>query len=381
MPLHCGPISPSSASLSPPCDGPSEADEDRDTEDGAGEAGRSVGGVSELPLSVLDLVPIAAGATATDAIGHSIELARHVERLGYSRVWFAEHHNMSSLACSVPELLIARIATETSTMRVGAGGIMLPNHAPLRVAEEFRTLEAMFPGRIDLGLGRAPGTDGTTAWALRRNREAVVNDEFVTLAAQLFAFLDAGGAYPDDHPFASVMAAPRVPSPPQIWMLGSSGYGGAFAAVNGMPTAFAHHINPAPAVASLRSYRREFQPSERADAPYSAIAVNAFASDDPSDADDYVALQTLLWWRLRRNELRPMTIAEAREFALRPDYDQIRDGLGRELFVGSGAEVFNAVEKLAAEAEADEVMILTNHPDHDKRMASYELIAGAAAPR
>ena len=170
---------------------------------------------------------------------------------------------MSSLACSVPELLIARIAAETSTMRVGAGGIMLPNHAPLRVAEEFRTLEAMFPGRIDLGLGRAPGTDGTTAWALRRSREAVVNDEFVTLAAQLFAFLDAGGAYPEDHPFASVMAAPRVPSPPQIWMLGSSGYGGAFAAVNGLPTAFAHHINPAPAVASLRSYRREFQPSER----------------------------------------------------------------------------------------------------------------------
>ena len=225
-------------------------------------------------------------------------------------------------------------------MRVGAGGIMLPNHSPLRVAEEFRTLEAMFPGRIDLGLGRAPGTDGTTAWALRRSREAVVNDEFVTLAAQLFAFLEAGAAYPDDHPFASVIAAPRVPSPApdldaRIERLRRSVRCRQRTADGVRPS----HQPGAGGRRHCAAYRREFQPSERADAPYSVIAVNAFASDDPTDVDDYVALQTLLWWRLRRNELRPMTIEEAREFARRPDYEQIRDGLGRELFVGTGAEV------------------------------------------
>jgi alkanesulfonate monooxygenase SsuD/methylene tetrahydromethanopterin reductase-like flavin-dependent oxidoreductase (luciferase family) len=166
-----------------------------------------------------------------------------------------------------------------------------------------------------------------------------------------------------------------VPAPPQIWMLGSSGYGGAFAATNGLPAAFAHHINPAPAIDTLRRYRREFQSSPRAATPYAVIAVNAFASDDPVDVDDYVALQTMLWWRLRRNELRPLGIEEAREFATRPDFEQIRQSLGREWIVGSGVEVVTGIRKLAAEAEADEVMIVANHPDHVLRMASYELIA------
>jgi len=302
-------------------------------------------------------------------------LAKAVERLGYRRLWFSEHHNTRGLACTAPELIIARVGSETTTLRVGAGGIMLPNHSPLKVAETFHTLEAMFPDRIDLGLGRAPGTDGITALALRRSRQAVMADDFATLAGELFAFLQLGLTFPDDHAFAPIVVAPAVPHPPQVWMLGSSDYGGRFAAVNGLRTAFAHQINPEPAIEVLRAYRRDFQPSEALAEPYSLISVNAFASERSSEVADFEAYWTLTMAKLRGNEKTPTTLADAREFARSVEYETTRSMMGDRLVAGAPDEVARDLSRLAADGEVDELMIVTPAPQHAARIRSYELIA------
>jgi luciferase family oxidoreductase group 1 len=329
------------------------------------------------PISVLDYVSINEGDTAHDAIVHSIELAQHVERLGYRRLWFSEHHNTRGLACTAPELIIARVGAETTMLRVGAGGIMLPNHAPLKVAETFHTLEAMYPDRIDLGLGRAPGTDGITALALRRSRQAVLADDFPQQAGELFAFLELGLRFPDDHQFGSIVVAPTVPHPPEVWMLGSSDYGGRFAAVNGLRTAFAHQINPEPAIEVLRDYRRDFRPSEHLAEPYSMISVNAFASERPAEVEDFVAYWTLTMTKLRRNEKTRTTLTEAREFARSADFEVIRSRTGARLVAGSPDEVARELSRLAVDGEVDELMVVTPAPEHAARLRSFELIAAA----
>jgi luciferase family oxidoreductase group 1 len=326
-------------------------------------------------LSVLDYVSIGEGSTAHDAIERSVELAQRVEDLGYRRIWFSEHHNTRGLACTAPELIIARVGAATSRVRVGAGGIMLPNHAPLKVAETFNTLEAMFPGRVDLGLGRAPGTDGITALALRRSRDAVLSDDFPNQAGELFAFLRLGMAFPEDHAFAAIVAAPVVPRTAEVWMLGSSDYGGRFAAVNGLRAAFAHQINPEPAIDVLRAYRRDFQPSEQLAEPYSLISVNAFASEDPAQVRDFVAFWTLTMIRLRRNDKTTTTLAEAREFAESADYDHTRALMGDRLVAGPPDEVAGELTRLATAAEVDELMVVSPAPDHAARLRSYELLA------
>jgi len=199
-----------------------------------------------VPLSVLDVCPVRAGESASQALAETVALARTVEALGFRRYWLAEHHNTAGIASSAPEVLITYVAGATSTIRVGSGGIMLPNHSPLKVAETFRTLGALFPGRIDLGIGRAPGTDLTTALALRRSREAVTTDQFPQLLGELLAFFEDD--FPDNHPFHSVQAAPAgVPTPP-MFLLGSSDYSANVAAQLGLGFAFARHINPGPAV-------------------------------------------------------------------------------------------------------------------------------------
>src|SRR5215468_8423641 len=213
-----------------------------------------------LPLAVLDFVGIEYGETASASVAGAVGIAQTVEAAGYRRYWVSEHHNMRSLACSAPELLTAHVGALTARIRVGAAGIMLPNHAPMKVAETFRTLLAMYPGRVDLALGRAPGTDPLTAHVLRRGMVADPAAEFPAQVGELLAFLGAG--FPDKHPYAPLVAAPIVPERPELFMLGSSGYGPRFAAVNGFSAVFAHHMSPDLAVEALVDYRRQFEPRE-----------------------------------------------------------------------------------------------------------------------
>ncbi|HEX7667681.1 MAG TPA: LLM class flavin-dependent oxidoreductase, partial [Polyangiaceae bacterium] len=235
-----------------------------------------------MKLSILDLSPIPAGKSAQDALKNSIDLAQHAEALGLARHWVAEHHNAASLASSAPEILIAQIAQATTTLRVGSGGIMLPNHSPLKVAELFRVLSALYPERIDLGLGRAAGTDPRTAFALRRAAPHSSSDDFPEQMTELMDYLD-DGAEPRG-PFArTIRAIPTgVPTPP-VWILGSSDYGGAFAANAGFGFAFAHHINPHDSVVTLKKYRAEFKPSKYWSKPYSILTLAAACAANERD--------------------------------------------------------------------------------------------------
>src|SRR5215475_3938472 len=226
---------------------------------------------ASLPLAVLDFVGIEYGESAASALAGAVSVAQALEAAGYRRYWVSEHHNMKTLACSAPELLIAHVGAFTSRIRVGAAGIMLPNHAALKVAETFRTLLAMYPGRIDLALGRAPGTDPLTAHVLRRGMVADPAAEFPAQVGELLAFL--GDGFPDGHPYAPLIAAPLVPDRPELFVLGSSPYGPRFAAVNGMAAVFAHHMSPDLAFDVLRAYRRSFTPRIEGGTPYSAMSV------------------------------------------------------------------------------------------------------------
>jgi len=330
---------------------------------------------TDVPVSVLDFVGIPYGGTATEAIDASVALARDVERLGYRRIWFSEHHNSPTLACTAPELLIARVGAATSTLRVGAGGIMLPNHAPLKVAETFRTLEAMFPGRVDLGLGRAPGTDGLTALALRGTEEKVMGNDFPQLTGELLAFLTDG--FPADHPFRGVQATPLVPGVPELWILGSSDYGSRFAAVNGLAASFAHQINPELAGAVLRAYRRDFRPSEFLAEPRSSVSTIAFASEDAQEIAEFAAYWTLNMAKLRSGRPGPISPEELREFAASSSYPAAREQMAGRLNVGTPDEVAERLRALVDETEADELIIATPAPDFAQRTRSYELLAKA----
>src|SRR6202046_3699036 len=216
-----------------------------------------------LPLAVLDFVGIEYGEAASDALVGAVGIAQAIEAAGYRRYWVSEHHNMHSLACSAPELLTAYVGAQTSRIRVGAAGIMLPNHAALKVAETFRTLLAMYPGRVDLALGRAPGTDPLTAHVLRRGLRSDPGAQFPAQVGELLAFL--GDGFPGGHPSAPLIAAPLVPERPELFVLGSSAYGPRFAAVNGMSAVFAHHMSPDLAFEALREYPRDFSPRDECD--------------------------------------------------------------------------------------------------------------------
>ncbi|MFC4561299.1 MsnO8 family LLM class oxidoreductase [Nocardiopsis mangrovi] len=326
-----------------------------------------------VQLSVLDHVLMPPGVGAHEALNEAVESAVLAESLGYERIWFSEHHNAAGLACTAPELIIARAAAATGAIRVGAGGIMLPNHAPLKVAELFNTLEAMYPGRIDLGLGRAPGTDGRTATALRGSREAVVDVDFAAMAADLFGFLD--GDLPDDHPFARVRADPAVPAPPRVWMLGSSEHGSAYAAAHGLPFCFAHQIDPDYAVPLLRRYRDAFRPSARAAAPYSSVSVIAFAAEDPEPAEDFTAFWSLHTARARSGERVATSLGQAREFRSGPGYAATARAAADRIVAGTPEQVGRRLRALAEQAHADEVLVATPMPDGAARRRSFELLA------
>ena len=236
---------------------------------------------ADIPLSILELSPVAAGMTSSQALRNTLDLAHHAERLGFHRFWLAEHHNTPGIASAVPEILIGQIANVTKTLRVGSGGVMLPNHSALHVAETFKTLEALYPGRIDLGIGRAPGTDGLTALALRRSREALNADDFDEQLGELFAF--GQGDFPGNHPFSRVQAVPTdVPLPP-VYLLGSSDYSARLAGQLGLGFAFAYHFSPHALLPALAAYRNNFTPSAL-QKPHAIVTVSVFCAPTDKEA-------------------------------------------------------------------------------------------------
>ena len=330
---------------------------------------------SSVPLSVLDLSPIGSGKPASAALTETVELAGRVEAMGYQRFWLAEHHNIASVASSAPTVMIASVAAATRTIRVGSGGIMLPNHAPLQVAEQFRVLEALHPGRIDLGLGRAPGTDQLTAIALRRSRQALTADDFPEQFAELLAYVDG---FPADHPFASIAAIPTDVGLPPLWILGSSLYGGQAAGAFGTGFAFAGHFGTADPAEAVRGYRDRFTPSVRLSEPRVILGVAAIASDSTERAEQLALAGELSMVRLRQNRPGPLPTPE--EAAAHPWTEQERHmAQDRRRFssIGTAEQVRDDLERRLKEADADELIITTQIHDPDERARSYELIMDA----
>jgi luciferase family oxidoreductase group 1 len=329
---------------------------------------------ASLPLGVLDFVGIEYGESASSALAGAVSVAQALEAAGYRRYWVSEHHNMHSLACSAPELLIAHVGAFTSRIRVGAAGIMLPNHSSLKVAEMFRTLLAMYPGRVDLALGRAPGTDPVTAHALRRGMVADAAAEFPAQVGELLAFL--GDGFPAGHPYRSLVAAPVVGERPELFMLGSSPYGPRFAAINGMSAVFAHHMSPDLAIEALRDYRRHFEPRTPGAQPYSAMSVLAFASTDDRSVTDFEAAWTLTRRNIQRGVREPLAPEAVREFADSDDFTTSRQRDGR-MVTGEPKAVAERLLELKAAAGADEIVVVTPSLDRDRRKASFTAIADA----
>ncbi|HEX5566924.1 MAG TPA: LLM class flavin-dependent oxidoreductase [Streptomyces sp.] len=345
-------------------------------------------GTAPVPLSVLDLATVGSGRTTSDALRTSIEIARLAERRGYHRFWVAEHHSMPGVASSSPAVILARLTAHTTTIRLGSGGVMLPNHAPLAVAEQFGTLEALAPGRIDLGLGRAPGTDGATAAALRRtDRPHEMADEFPRQLAELVGFLDDD--FPDGHPYTRIHAVPgpvqgRVPGGvqsahrPPVWLLGSSGFSAQLAGSLGLPFAFAHHFSAANTVPALELYRASFRPSGVLDEPYALIGVSALAADEEEQAHREVMTGALAMLRLRtgRPGLVP-TPEEAEEWERGmggAERDFVRGWLSNVVY-GTAERVRDGLDALAKRTGADELMITSQTHGPGARVRSYELIA------
>jgi len=324
---------------------------------------------SDVRLSVLDLAPVTADSTPAAALANSIELAKHVERLGYHRHWVAEHHNMAGIASSSPAVLIAHLATATSTLRVGAGGVMLPNHASLTVAEQFGMLEALHPGRIDLGLGRAPGTDPVTAAALRRS-PMTNKDEFPEQLSDLLAYFEGS------HP--KINAVPARGYRPALWMLGSSDYSAQVAGMIGMPFSFAHHFSSTNTAEALTAYRESFQPSAWLEQPYAMIAVAVICTPDSEEARFLAGPSALSMLRLRQG--RPVQMSSPQVVAAHdftgPELDFIEQWQ-RPLVLGEPTAVREQLEELVERYQVDELMITTMVYDHADRLRSYELVANA----
>jgi luciferase family oxidoreductase group 1 len=328
-----------------------------------------------VPLSVLDLSPIPSGRPASSALHDTIELAKATEAYGYRRFWLAEHHNIASVASSAPMVMIATVAAHTTTIRVGSGGIMLPNHAPLAVAESFRVLEGLHPGRIDLGIGRAPGTDQLTAYALRRGR--IEGDDFPPQFSELLAYVDG---FPDDHPFKPLVAIPDdVPLPP-LWILGSSLYGGHAAAAFGTGFAFAGHFGSADPAEAVAGYRERFSPSARLTGPRAILGVAAIAAETEQRAEAMAKANDLSMVRLMQN--RPGPVPTPEEAAAHHWTEQeLALAAQRRKFisVGTPEQVRDDLERRRTYADADELIITTQVHDPAERRLSYELIAKAYA--
>ena len=329
-----------------------------------------------LPLSVLDLSFVNAGATPVDALQDSLALARHVDGLGYHRYWLAEHHALPSVASPAPEIMIGRIAAETTRLRVGSGGIMLPNHPPLMVVERFKLLEALFPGRIDLGLGRAPGTDGITAQALRRREAPRAGDDFLERLQELMLW--ETGEFPEGHPFRKVAVMPAGVRLPPVFLLGSSDYSAALSAQIGTGFAFAQHFASHDAGEALRSYRRLFRPSRWGERPHAILALAAICAETDAEAERLAISARLSTLRRELGSYGPIPSLEEAKRHTYSESERMRVERGRaRLHVGSPGTLRTKLLALAEETQADEVMIVSAIHDQAARRRSYTLIAEA----
>jgi luciferase family oxidoreductase group 1 len=347
-------------------------------------------------LSALDQSPVSEGSTGADALRNSIDLAQHVETLGFERYWIAEHHGTPMLASAAPEILIAAVAAATSRIRVGSGGVMLPHYSPLKVAEVFSMLAALHPGRIDLGIGRAPGTDPHTMFALQRDRRQAAPDDFPEQLAELLALLEDD--LPRDHPFARLAALPGGPERPEVWLLGSSPQSAIWAAELGLPYSFADFINPKGAELA-KLYRDRFQPSVRSERPrapkapqsniqlrapgscpssgsrpWVAAAVSVICAETDEEAQRIAASARMAIALLHAGQLIPVPPVE-KALAFFAEHDV--PPTGRRAVVGTPAAVRSGLEQVAAEYGADELMLVTITYDHAARRRSYELVASA----
>jgi luciferase family oxidoreductase group 1 len=321
--------------------------------------------IMNVPFGVLDLAPVVSESTSAAALRNTLDLARHTERLGYGRYWLAEHHNMPGIASSATAVLIGAVAAATTRIRVGSGGVMLPNHAPMVVAEQFGTLEALHPGRIDLGLGRAPGTDPATAQALRRSAAPLSADDFPDQLAELRGYFDEHSA-----------VTPAAGNRPPMWLLGSSGYSARLAGLLGLPFAFAHHFSAEHTLPALRLYRESFRPSTELERPYAMVAVSVTAAESDERARELAAPQALSFLRLRQG--RPGPLPTPQEAAAHPytalERELIETRIATQV-VGGPESVRAQTDALLAATEANEIMVTTMVYDHADRLRSYEILA------
>jgi luciferase family oxidoreductase group 1 len=320
--------------------------------------------VTQIPLSVLDLAPVATGSSVGTALRHTTTLAQRAEELGYRRFWVAEHHNMPGIAS----------AAHTSTIRIGSGGVMLPNHAPLVVAEQFGTLEALHPGRVDLGIGRAPGTDQLTALALRRTAEGLNAEDFPRELGALIGYFQGDARL-------RITATPGKDDMPAIWLLGSSGYSAQLAGLLGLPFAFAHHFSGQNTVAALALYRENFRPSAHLDRPYTMIGVNAICADTDEQAQWLSGPSRLAMIRLRQGRPGQLpTPQEAAAYPYTPAEREVADQRFVDQALGSPETVRRQLQDLLARTRVDELMLTTMVFDIADRIRSFELIAEKVAP-
>ncbi len=335
-----------------------------------------------MQLSVLDQSPIRKDGSAADAVAETIALAKACDRLGYHRYWLAEHHNSNSFAGSCPEILIGRVAQETQRIRVGSGGVMLTHYSPLKIAEQFRMLDVLNPGRIDLGLGRAPGTDQMTMRALQAGPQAWPIDAFPSQVQLLRQFLDDSSgraALPDDHPYRGIHAMPRAQTPgPELWMLGSGIHGAVYAAELGLPFSHAYFISSDGSEDAVAEYRARFKPSAVLRAPRVSLGVAALVGETQAEAARLAASRNL--WVVRLLSGRPIPFPspeEALAQPLTPQEEKLLATVAKRSIVGTGAQVRERLTALAEAHGADELVVVTITYDYASRLRSYELLADA----
>ncbi len=334
-----------------------------------------------VKLSIIDQSPVPAGFTTADALRNTIELAQLADRLGYERYWIAEHHATGAFASPAPEIMIARVAAETSHIRVGSGGVMLPHYSPMKVAETFRVLHALYPNRIDLGIGRAPGGSPLDSFALRRDRTAAPQppaDDFPRQLVELIAFLHAG--FRPDHPFSRIELSPAMPGSPDVWLLGSSLWSAAAAAQLGLPYAFAHFIDPTHTRTGIEHYRSHFIASNELSAPIAILGIGAICADTDAEAQRMASSVRAFVRHARTGVRGPIPTPEdaLAELGPAPDDVALREtGEWPRAIIGTPTHVRDTLIDIASILHVDEIMIVTVVHDHQARMRSHELLADA----
>jgi luciferase family oxidoreductase group 1 len=326
-----------------------------------------------LRLSVLDQSPVPAGSTPSQALENSIDLARHVDRLGYTRFWMSEHHAMDTLACTAPEIMLARIGAETARIRIGSGGIMLPHYTSLKIAETFRTLHALYPNRVDLGIGRAPGGGPIESAALRRNRNIQPVDDFPDQVTELLHFLHKD--FPPQHPFSRIKVAPDAPGAPDVWMLGSSLWSSSAAVEFGLPYAFAHFFSAQGTREAIGRYQSTFRASPYRTAPEATAAVGVICAETQEEAEYLAASVRLLQVRIRQGDRSPVASPEDALRELKAwGGPTPEEGEWPRYFIGTPETVRAGLESMARDLEIGELIVNTIVWDHAKRLRSYELL-------